>query len=42
MPDVIFLTATVALFALVGLIPAGIDKLGPRAPSAPDRVEEPK
>lgn len=36
MLDVTYLVLTLALFALVGLIPAGIDKLGHRALPAPD------
>jgi hypothetical protein len=43
--DVIYLAAILALFALVGLIAKGVEKLGPSAPSgavreATDRGEQ--
>jgi len=35
--DVIYLVATVALFAVVGLIARGVEKLGPRARGSAQR-----
>lgn len=37
MLDVIYLVATIALFALVGLIARGVEQLGPRASASTPR-----